>query len=574
MVTWRLITGRAHLLKSPGSSPSLWPVSPDRISPILSKENDMLITGYAEMGADGTQSTKERYRAEQIISFIAADPSNPAEGFGPLEAACRVVDTEVEQTSWNKAAMQNRGVLDGFLSFKEALEPEQIDAIEETLETKWTGSKNARRIGVIGSEASYVRIGSTPAEMDFTESRKALRDEMLAAFGVPSQLANAQESATYNNFQVANLMLWQMTVIPILVSMADQYTHEFDADAGEPLNKSLHLKDGEMIEADLSKVSALQADMTERADAAEKLSRAGYPRNQVNKVLGLGFEEFEGWETPYIATTAAQAAAPVPTQAPAPESDDKPEPPKRAYELRAYRDHEAEATARENLAAKLATDELAPILEAQGDAILKAVADNATQLTLQTIIISYRAQMREALKTIYVTAATSGADNVTVKTRASDEVEQAILDALAAEGIILREMALIEASTIRQILEQVLNGRETEQTINQIQQAITDLGTFSPDRALRIARTTVGSAQSFGQLEAARAAGATVKVWATSLTNARDLHSTRDNEEAPIDGRFTQHPGNNGVSPRFPLDPDLGPEDRINCRCALTFRID
>ena len=101
-----------------------------------------------------------------------------------------------------------------------------------------------------------------------------------------------------------------------------------------------------------------------------------------------------------------------------------------------------------------------------------------------------------------------------------------------------------------------------------IQQAILDLGVFSEARALMLARTLAGTAASVGQLSGAMVAGATKKVWMTSTFEVRDIHKKRAGELTSIDGTFSDQ---GYGAPRYPLDPALGPADRINCRCSMVF---
>jgi DNA-binding transcriptional regulator YdaS (Cro superfamily) len=145
---------------------------------------------------------------------------------------------------------------------------------------------------------------------------------------------------------------------------------------------------------------------------------------------------------------------------------------------------------------------------------------------------------------------------------------------LSSEAVVLREVGHIETTTLDLIMLQIRDGLDQGLGPTAIKQNITDVAAFAPSRALRIARTVTGTAQSIGQLIGAELAGATVKIWQTAFDgNVRDTHSFRSGEEAPIDGVFGNIPSSNGVYPRYPLDPELAPGDRVNCRCSMVFRV-
>lgn len=85
----------------------------------------------------------------------------------------------------------------------------------------------------------------------------------------------------------------------------------------------------------------------------------------------------------------------------------------------------------------------------------------------------------------------------------------------------------------------------------------------------RIAETEAHRDSNAGAFDAARAAGATEKVWhCMMLPTSRDTHVYLDGVVAPLDGEFysfkggsTQYPGQWGIA-----------EEDVNCLCWLTFQ--
>jgi hypothetical protein len=297
-------------------------------------------------------------------------------------------------------------------------------------------------------------------------------------------------------------------------------------------------------------------------------------------MLNTDIEEFSGWDLPYNGRTdvvinpatgsinkaAQQGTSEDPTQ-------------ERAYRLREQRNLKGEFLDREEFAKQRATETYLPALERQKDKIfdtlegisIETAADTID--SVQRVMIESREEWEELLRDEYLVAGVAAIGSVVVEQRqADDEIEKAISEALDREALILNERSLIETATVKSIIQQVRDGLDKDLSPVAIQQAIIDVGTFSPERALRISRTVTGSAQSIGQLEAAKVAGATLKIWDASLVDTRELHENRDGEQAPIDGRFMNYQSSTGAYPRFPLDPELGPEDRINCRCTMRFR--
>lgn len=554
---WEQLSGEAYVkmvFDSTGVA-ELWPVSPDRISPIASKDPSELISAYEIIDEKGKKLISPEFTPENIISFRFIDPSNPIKGIGPLQVAAKAVDIDVEQQNWNKAAMQNRGILDGVFTFDRDLDPTSYNTIKQKIKELFSGKSNARDIGVIGSNAKYQRLSLTPAEMDFITSRKFNREEIYSIFGIPPQIAGSQEASTYNNTANGMRIFWELTLIPILDDLKDTLNHSM----------AEYLQDGYKIGYDVSGIAALKQDQKEKADIAKVYVDMGVPVSVVNEMLTLGVTEYEGWD---------KSITPQPQPVTEKRGAD-------ALMLKKFeqRNIQQEIDKKEAMAKKQSSMFHKALLDQQ--AIIFAAMENNEDVA--GVLGNNSSSMEAAIEVSYKTSAYTFAGSVLVDERGANvdfetrkidpNISGAIDNFLEQEGIILTELSLINKSTASYILDAVLNGEEEGQTVNEMQQSIIDIGAFSPGRALRIARTTVGTAQSIGQIEGFRSVGATHKVWRDSDFEVRQEHQNRDGEKVLLDDRFSsQFPG--FPAPRYPLDQGIAPGDRINCRCSLTASIE
>jgi HK97 family phage portal protein len=291
LISWILLTGNSYCKKTKvgQTTAELWPISPDRIKVKPSKNVEEWLQGYIL-----DQDKQVTYEPNELVHFKAFNPANPLLGIGPLEAVGKTVDVDVDQQKWNKAAMQNRGVLDGIISLDRDLDSqEDADILSDKLNESLSGAKNARRLRVLGSNAKYLRTAATPIEMDFSESRKENRNEIFITFGVPPQYAGVQESSTYNNYQTSELIFWISTVLPLLDDMSDTFTFSFRDE----------LKPGQRVTYNRTGVQALRRALEERAKVANYLFRMGVPFDQINSLFQFGVEEYDGWEKSYVSST-------------------------------------------------------------------------------------------------------------------------------------------------------------------------------------------------------------------------------------------------------------------------------
>jgi len=554
---WMLLSGRAFILKlgkDLREIPTSWePINPDRVVP-ETKEGFSNVIQHYKIG-------KKRIPLDKIVFLKSSDPSNVVGGLSPLQAAAKSVDTEVEQLKWNKSAMQNRGVNEGIISFDRDLRKAQILEMQEAYQEQQTGRTNARKMPFIGAAAKFLRTGMTVAELDWNESRKNLRDEILSAFGVPPQLVGAQESSTYNNFTTSERIFWQTTVIPFLANIASIFQYEF---------KGLLLP-GEVIGFNYTEVEALRDNYQEKVNSGKDLVAMGVPMKQVNNILTLGIEEYEGWEESHPASLAGRT--PTLSEERGNKTLEKEE--NSSFELRSFErrdlgeEHaqgEEHALSREGVFYRFFLRQLDSISEIVRSEIVSY--EEAVHDTLE----GYSEELEKILTEEYNLAANKFASKVVLEQRAESKVTQSIEEYFLREAVILNERYLIEKSTVKTVLDIIRDGYSSGDTVEAIVEELTDSGIFSEGRARTIARTVTGTGASVGQLVQAEMSGATIKIWRTALIEVRDLHITREGEEAPINGVFSRTMSPNGVFPRYPLDPNLDVSDRLNCRCTMTFR--
>jgi len=573
-ISWLELGGNALALKveAQGETQELWPISPDRIHPISSKEVAKWLDGYS---LDNKKS--KEWEPNEIVHAKYFDPANPFWGIAPLQAAAKVVDIDTDQKDWNKAAMQNMGVLSGVFSFKRDFNSQdEADEVAESLNDRYAKPENARRLGVVGSEAKYTRIGSTPQELDFGASRLSNRDEIFIIFGIPPQYAGAMESATYNNYQTSELIFWFQKVIPLLDNLKDTFNLSFRDE----------LEKGQTITYFLNDIPAIRRAMLERSKTAKNLYSMGVPFDRLNKVFKFDIEEFEGWDISYPGGKVAGQAMLVeergnPTQTET-RADTQPETPSDNNLLAfAARNVEAEFKAREDFAVKW-SPAIEDLLAEQRDLINAAIDEASDQFDRvheirpsDVLQETWKRDWEPVYTDLMSTYMRTAADQILIEKRAEedDELQLALDNYLEAEGTVLRELSMIEKSTVDAVLLQVTSAIEEGLNVNQLQQAIQDAGVFEPERALRLSRTITGTAGSMGQFVSAGHAGATHKKWVDSGFEVRPEHQTRAGEASvKLNARFSPQFGQiNG--PRYPLDPMLVPADRVNCRCSMTFEI-
>lgn len=546
---WMELAGTANLLKAKGlgATNELWPLSPDRLHPVPTKDPLKWLEGYAL-----DKSKTVTYQPEEVVQFKYMNPADPLLGISPLEVLAKTVDVDNDQRDFNKATSQNRGVVDGVFMFKRRFKAQKdADAVRDSINERHGGK---RTFGVLGDEASYVRTALTPAEMDFINSRRANREEIFICFGVPPVYAGVVDGATMNNYKTSELIFWFGTMLFFLDNLRDTLNFSFKDE----------LK-GARIDYDISGIPAIREAMLAKTKTAKTLHEMGVPFEQLNKVFEFGFDAYGGWDLsmPGGSTTSGEE---ITNDSTTRGSDVVLERPRGPMEFRANVDVE-KAVEKETRANKKVFVDL---FDTQFEAVIDAL-DKSIDADVAAVIDETSNLWVERLYEMYTRTAVSHGLDFSVEVRSTEEqVQAAIEEYLEGEAIILNEVSMINATTVEKLLAQVRSAQENGDSMSTLQQAIMDTGIFDEKRALGLARTISGNAINLGQWKGAAASGATKKRWSASDFEVRSTHKKADGTVVGINDYFIV----GGKKARFPLDNDLPPKERMNCRCTLTYIVE
>jgi HK97 family phage portal protein len=263
-----------HKVQVKGTTVELWPINPDTLKPIPNEKN--WLAGYQFF-----KGTNEDVivKPDKIIHAMFSDPANPYWGMSPLQAVGKIVDTELDAISWWKVSLQNRCVKDGIISFKRPLSIDQWTQAREAVQEQISGTSNARGPIIVGEDVDYQPFAMTPAELDFINSRKMTRSDILGVFCVPPPLVGILDKATYANVQEARKIFWIDTIMPYMESLRAAMNRSLIPEFGEPTKLRLAL--------DFSSIDVFMNIIADRAEAAERYFRMGVPLDTITRVLDL-----------------------------------------------------------------------------------------------------------------------------------------------------------------------------------------------------------------------------------------------------------------------------------------------
>jgi HK97 family phage portal protein len=280
------LSGNAYINEVKGGSRNqpfqIWHLPPQFIK--IKPGKDRLIEKYEYWPESGSRYVIDEL---EMIHLKMPNPNSLYFGMPVLMSAGRATDIDRESGNWQKASLQNRGVLDVHIEVPPEVSAEQRAEIRDKWQERQGGPMNAR--APIVSSGKINSLGQNAVEMDFVASRKAVWTEIAAVFGVPLAALGFTENVNLANADAMEKQMWQATIIPQLELIKRQFTSQLAREFGNEWRMS----------PDLSAVPALQEDFGDRLANAERLLRMGFTRNEINTRLELGFEETPDGNTRY-----------------------------------------------------------------------------------------------------------------------------------------------------------------------------------------------------------------------------------------------------------------------------------
>ena len=422
---------------------------------------------------------------------------------------------------------------------------------------------------ILGAGVTYKQLSMNLRDLEYQETRKMAQRAVMAALGVVPVRVGV-ESANYASSRQQMRLYWEQIQARSML-MDSEWTR---------LLRMFPDSEGLRVVSDFSEVESLQESRTERVSRVQSWWLMG-----VNLQEAAALEGFENLNADEI------TAEPEPAEADAEQvarwlvydNDNKQVQPDidteegraivwRSFIDRVHTPHERRIAlsmrrylrAQAARIAKRLKDELGTksVTKAIDPVVLDRVLDEAFER--QELLTLFRPLYRRALADAFEEASKS------INTDLLFEPAQLEREAVAA----VRQMETSILSTTRTDVGRLVNTLISQGvTLPEMQSQIVQASSFSPERAMTIARTETTRVANFAANEAytrAEESGIQVqKMWLSARDNAvRDTHRDLDGQTVPSKGTFSI----SGATASAPGGFGTGALD-INCRCSIIGKV-
>lgn len=564
-----------------GNVAELWPWRPDHVKVIPSPTE--FISHYQLWEGQSWIDVPK----EDVIHFRHFHPLNPYWGMPPLAVGMRAADVDNETSEFVQTLLQNEAVPGGVLETDLEIDKEVRQQLEEYWQNRF-GKHRRGKVAALHMGLKYKPVGLNLNELAFKDLRQMSESRICMVFAVPPIMVGAQaglEKATYSNYGQAEQALWNETLIPSSDSIASRIARGLAPDFGD---------DQLVVKTDLSEVSALQEDETEKWKRANIGARGGWIRvNEARSLVGLPpdpegeifMRREDGTPLP-----AGDGSGGVGKSSPFPLGGAQKKASRYHSEnwktiywkgierarqawiargrrrMREYFDEE-----REEIVKAVEGLEFA----AEANDVVGQILDNRSE-KLFNVIFTHRMETvthfgTDSLRDVQEIAEQRNAPIPSGKAGEFDPWDEEVQNWLHSETA--KNVTHVEDTTRQKIRGVISDAHEENLGAMQAASRIDDLylKQIIPNRSEVIARTETMQAASFGSWMGAKRAEipGMGKFWINSRDDrVREQHADMEGHEPIlIDDYFRV--GNDMM--RYPLDPNGSAENVIQCRCVLGY---
>ncbi|MFI1734035.1 phage portal protein [Streptomyces acidicola] len=194
--------------------------------PLAQRPTTADIVGFMIRRADGVQVP---VLPEEMLWLRYPHPFDPLGCLAPWKAARHAVDMDAFAREWQRQSYANGARPTGVVYLGD-MDEREFDAVKAAWRSSMQGPENAGKNLLVRSTPGggqngqkgigYERLGFTPEEMDYLESRMANAAEVMLAFGIPHDYLAA--GTTYENRAASKQTLWSDTIVPKLAMIASE----------------------------------------------------------------------------------------------------------------------------------------------------------------------------------------------------------------------------------------------------------------------------------------------------------------------------------------------------------------
>jgi len=328
--------GAILLIKAGGIPLEMWPVRPDKLTPVAHPTK--FLSGWIYTDPDGE---KIPFKVDEVLHIRKPHPSDPYRGMGAVGAISTDLDSSKYSREWVRNFFLNSAEPGGIIEVDRRLSDDEFDELVARWNEQHKGVQRAHRVALLEA-GKYVSNAFNMRDMQFVELRTQSRDVIMEAFRISKTQLGISDDVNRAAAMAAEYQFAKNVTLPRLVRWRDMANFQLLPQFGST-GKGVEFDFVSPV-ADDAEIEAL--DRTSKVNAVSaimKLPGVKFDVNEVFAAYGLPELDFEEVEIPIPGMPGApgdpnsppgQVPA-SPDQADPKKSDDKQKPKPKPANVRA-----------------------------------------------------------------------------------------------------------------------------------------------------------------------------------------------------------------------------------------------
>jgi HK97 family phage portal protein len=292
--TWWVVS-RA---KGFGAPLEMWPVRPDRMTPIPSATR--FLDGYVYTSPDGEQVP---LALEDVIFLRMPNPLDPYRGMGPVQAVLADLDASRYSAEWNRNFFLSSAEPGGIIQVPRNLDDDQFAQLRMRWNEQHRGVANAHRVAILEGEGTqWIDRKLSQRDMQFAELRTVTSGVIREAFGISQFALGVLDDVNRASADAAGAWFAEYLTVPRLERIKQALNNDLLPLFGDTA-RDLEFDYENPVPPDLT---AEAEQLLSRANAANFLLTTGLDPAQV--LPACGFPEMQYAPRPALAAVQPPAA--------------------------------------------------------------------------------------------------------------------------------------------------------------------------------------------------------------------------------------------------------------------------
>lgn len=163
----------------------------------------------------------DRYPISAILRDINPDPENIYQGMSIVRKASLTVDTDIQMKRWNNKLFKNGARPGVVVEVPDQLKDDAYNRLKQQFDEQYRGVGNAFNRVILEGGAKMSPFMMTTQDLDFLESKRFTRDEILAMFKVSGSNLGITEDVNRANAEAQDYSYAKRCIKPRLEQFID-----------------------------------------------------------------------------------------------------------------------------------------------------------------------------------------------------------------------------------------------------------------------------------------------------------------------------------------------------------------